>query len=141
MKNKTLITDFTSGNIPKQLITFATPLFLSSLLQILYSMVDMIVVGHALGKTGISAVSVGGDIANFLTFIAMGFSNAGSVIISKYIGANKRGLIGRFILNMFMLLFGIAVVFGAGCLIFIDGLSGMALGLFSTSSSSLRPSG
>ena len=122
MKNKTLITDFTSGNIPKQLITFATPLFLSSLLQILYSMVDMIVVGHALGKTGISAVSVGGDIANFLTFIAMGFSNAGSVIISKYIGANKRGLIGRFILNMFMLLFGIAVVFGAGCLIFIDGL-------------------
>jgi putative MATE family efflux protein len=85
-------------------------------------MVDMIIVGHALGKTGISAVSVGGDIANFLTFIAMGFSNAGSVIISKYIGANKRGLIGRFILNMFMLLFGIAVVFGAGCLIFIDGL-------------------
>ncbi len=122
MKNKTLITDFTSGNIPKQLITFATPLFLSSLLQILYSMVDMIIVGHALGKTGISAVSVGGDIANFLTFIAMGFSNAGSVIISKYIGANKRSLIGRFILNMFMLLFAIAIVFGIGCLIFINGL-------------------
>lgn len=122
MKNKTLITDFTSGSIPKQLIIFATPLFLSSLLQILYSMVDMIIVGHALGKTGISAVSVGGDIANFLTFIAMGFSNAGSVIISKYIGANKRDLIGRFILNMFMLLFAIAVVFGLFCLIFIDGL-------------------
>ena len=122
MKNKTLITDFTSGSIPKQLIIFATPLFLSSLLQILYSMVDMIIVGHALGKTGISAVSVGGDIANFLTFIAMGFSNAGSVIISKYIGAKKRDLVGRFILNMFMLLFAIAVVFGIGCLIFIDGL-------------------
>lgn len=122
MKNKTLITDFTSGSIPKQLIIFATPLFLSSLLQILYSMVDMIIVGHALGKTGISAVSVGGDIANFLTFIAMGFSNAGSVIISKYIGAKKRDLVGRFILNMFMLLFGIAIAFGLFCLIFIDGL-------------------
>ncbi len=122
MKNKTLITDFTSGSIPKQLIIFATPLFLSSLLQILYSMVDMIIVGHALGKTGISAVSVGGDIANFLTFIAMGFSNAGSVIISKYIGAKKRDLVGRFILNMFMLLFGIAIAFGLFCLIFIDRL-------------------
>ncbi len=122
MKNKTLITDFTSGSIPKQLVTFATPLFLSSLLQIVYSMVDMIVVGHAMGKMGISAVSVGGDIANFLTFIAMGFSNAGSVIISKYIGAKKRDLIGRFILNMFMLLFVIAVVFGAVCLFFINNL-------------------
>ena len=71
MKNKTLITDFTSGNIPKQLITFATPLFLSSLLQIVYNAVDMVVVGQVLGKTGISAVSVGGDVSNFLTFIAI----------------------------------------------------------------------
>ena len=69
MKNKTLITDFTSGNIPKQLITFATPLFLSSLLQIVYNAVDMVVVGQVLGKTGISAVSVGGDISGFLNKI------------------------------------------------------------------------
>ena len=100
MKNKTLITDFTTGNIPKQLVVFATPLFLSSLLQIVYSMVDMIIVGHALGKTGISAVSVGGDIANFLTFIAMGLSNAGQVLIARYIGAKEREKIGKFVGTM-----------------------------------------
>ena len=122
LKQDTLITDFTRGSIPKQLLTFATPLFLSSLLQIAYNMVDMIIVGHRLGKVGISAVSVGGDISNMLTFIAMGFSNAGSVIISKYVGSGQHEKIGKFIINMFILLFSIAVVFGGVCLFFREGL-------------------
>ena len=56
MKNKTLIVDFTQGSIPKQLVAFATPLFLSSLLQIVYNTADMIIVGQKLGKTGLSVV-------------------------------------------------------------------------------------
>ena len=80
MKAKTLITDFTTGNIPKQLLTFATPLFLSSLLQMVYNMVDMIIVGNVLGDVGLSAVAVGGDVSNMLLFLGMGFTNAGQVI-------------------------------------------------------------
>ena len=53
------IRDFTEGNITKQLVVFSLPLFMSNLLQIVYNMVDMIIVGQALGKEGISAVSVG----------------------------------------------------------------------------------
>ena len=86
----TKIKDFTTGNIFSQLVIFSFPLFLSNLLQILYNMVDMIIVGHVLGKEGISAVSVGGDISHFMTFIAMGFSNAAQVIIAKYVGRNER---------------------------------------------------
>ncbi|MBQ7284224.1 MAG: MATE family efflux transporter, partial [Oscillospiraceae bacterium] len=89
MAGQKVINDFSQGNIPKQLITFATPLFLSSLLQIVYNTVDMIVVGQKLGQTGLSAVAVGGDIAHFLTFFAMGFSNAGQVLISQYVGAKQ----------------------------------------------------
>ena len=63
-------------------------------------MVDMIVVGNVLGKVGISAVSVGGDVSHLLTFIAMGFSNAGQVLIARYIGAGKRDEIGRFVGTM-----------------------------------------
>ena len=37
------IQDFTKGNITSQLIRFSTPLFLSSLLQVVYNMVDMVV--------------------------------------------------------------------------------------------------
>ena len=33
--------DFTQGNVAKQLLTFASPLFLTGLLQIVYSMTDI----------------------------------------------------------------------------------------------------
>ncbi len=60
-----LIKDFTKGNITKQLIKFATPLFLSSLLQIVYNMVDMVIVGNVVGKAGLSAVSVAEILQHF----------------------------------------------------------------------------
>ena len=97
---KTQIRDFTRGNITGQLLVFAWPLFLSNLLQVVYNMVDMIIVGNHLGKAGISAVSVGGDVAHFLTFVAMGFSAAGQVIIARYIGSGQRGRLGRFVGTM-----------------------------------------
>ena len=118
MKEKTLVSDFTTGNIPKQLFIFATPLFLSSLLQVVYNMVDMIIVGNVLGEVGLSAVSVGGDVSSFLTFLGMGFANAGQVIISKYIGSGKRQQVGRFISTLSSTLFLVAISLSFLCLLF-----------------------
>lgn len=116
MANQKVIHNFSEGNIPKQLIMFASPLFLSSLMQIIYNAVDMIVVGQKLGQVGLSAVSVGGDISHFLTFFAMGFSNAGQILISQYIGAKQQDKLGRFISTMFTTLMGCAVGVSAVCL-------------------------
>lgn len=102
--------------MPRQLVSFAAPLFLSSLLQIVYNMVDMIIVGQKLGKVGLSAVSVGGDITNFLTFIAMGFSGAGQVLIAQYLGSGQKDKISRFIGTMFNFLMGIAIVLSIICM-------------------------
>ena len=100
MTSKTQIKDFTKGSIPRQLVAFATPLFLSNLLQIVYNMVDMMVVGSVMGKAGTSAVSVGGDVSNLLTFVAMGFASAGQVIIARLIGAGERKKLARFVGTM-----------------------------------------
>lgn len=116
--SKTKITDFTNGNITKQLAVFAFPLFLSNLLQVVYNMVDMIVVGKVMGQNGLSAVAVGGDITAFMTFIAIGFSNAGQVIISRYIGAGRRDKIGKFVSTMFPFLMSCAVVISIFCVFF-----------------------
>ncbi len=97
---ETKIKDFTKGNITKQLLTFAFPIFLSNLLQVVYNMVDMIIVGNKLGKTGISAVSVGGDVTAMLTFVAMGFAGAGQVLIARLIGFGRRQQIGKFVGTM-----------------------------------------
>ncbi len=94
------IKDFTQGNITKQLVIFAWPLFLSNLLQVVYNLVDMVVVGNVLGKVGLSAVSVGGDLSHLLTFIAMGYASAGQVLIARYVGARQTDKIGRFVGTM-----------------------------------------
>lgn len=91
------VADFTSGSVPKQMAKFAFPLFVSNLLQAIYNMVDMVIVGQYVGKAGLSAVSVGGDVLNLLTFLAIGFSNAGQVIIAQHLGAGKQEKIGKII--------------------------------------------
>lgn len=118
----TKIKDFTHGPITKQLLVFVWPLFLSNLLQVVYNMVDMIVVGNVLGKVGISAVSVGGDVSHLLTFIAMGFSNAGQVLIARFIGADKRDKIGRFVGTMCGFLLMCAIVLSVIGIVFQDAL-------------------
>lgn len=120
--NNTKIKDFTQGNISKQLVIFAWPLFLSNLLQVVYNMVDMMIVGNVLGKTGISAVAVGGDVSNLLTFVAMGFSNAGQVLIARYIGGNERHKLGKFVGTMSSFLMGCAVILSTVGLIFQDSI-------------------
>lgn len=113
---KTLVKDFTSGSVSQTLLVFATPLFLSSLLQVVYNMVDMIIVGQFNGKVGLSAVSVGGDITNFLAFIAMGFSNAGQIIIAQFLGAGKTDKISRFVGTLFSFLLLLGIVSSLICL-------------------------
>ena len=116
-EKKTLIKDYTSGPITKQLLVFFFPLFLANLLQIVYNIADMIIVGNVIGSVGLSAVSVGGDITQLLTFMVMGFANAAQVIISQYIGAGQRERIGKFIGTFISFTFICVVVLTAACLI------------------------
>ena len=44
-KRKKLSRDFTQGNIPKQLLWFTLPFMASNALQVLYSTIDMAIVG------------------------------------------------------------------------------------------------
>ncbi len=114
---KSLIHNFTEGPISPQLMRFALPLFCSNLLQVVYNMVDMAVVGKVLGNPGLSAVSVGGDVIGFLTFVAIGFSNAGQVIIARLIGGGKQDKIGKFVGTMasFLLLSAVCISILALC--------------------------
>ena len=125
---KTLINDFTSGPVLPTLVTFALPLFLSNLLQAVYNVVDMMVVGRVVGEAGLSGISVGGDVLSLLTFLSMGFANASQVIISQYIGAGQRERVSRFIGTMASSLLLCAVGMSVLCLI----LRGQILSLLNT---------
>ena len=110
-----MIRDMTEGPVVSQLLRFAFPLFISNALQAIYNLVDMVVVGNYIGATGMSAVSIGGDILHLLTFVAMGFSSAGQVIIARAVGSGRRDDIRKTIGTMFSFLLGASLVIALAC--------------------------
>ena len=113
---KRISKDFTQGNIPKQLLFFMLPFMASNALQVLYSTIDMIIVGEYVGTAGLSAVSQSSQILNFATMVCLGFSNAGQVLISQALGAGKRKELNRIIGTLFSLIVILAVVLSAAIL-------------------------
>ena len=96
-----LTKDFTRGSIPRQLLWFTLPFMASNALQVLYSTIDMIIVGNYVGTAGLSAVSQSSQIVNFATMVCLGFSNAGQVLVSHAIGAEKRKEMNNIIGSLF----------------------------------------
>ncbi len=110
---KKLSRDFTHGSIAKQLLLFALPFMASNALQVLYSTIDMIIVGNYVGTAGLSAVSQSSQIVNFATMICLGFSNAGQVLIAQALGAKKRKEMNDIMGTLFCLISLIALIFTA----------------------------
>ena len=111
----TMVKDLTGGNVTKLLLQFAFPLFISNALQAIYNIVDMIIVGQFIGGAGMSAVSIGGDILHLLTFVAMGFSSAGQVLVARDVGARRMDQVQRTIGTMFTFLLSTSLIISVIC--------------------------
>ena len=111
MSNTRLSRDFTKGNIWVQLLLFALPFMASNALQVLYSTVDMIIVGKFVGTAGLSAVSQASLIVNFAAMVMLGFSNGGQVLIAQALGAKKHKEMSEIIGTMFGYISAISIVF------------------------------
>ncbi len=114
-RQQTMVKDLTRGPVAPLLIQFALPLFVSNALQAVYNVVDMVVVGNYIGKAGMSAVSIGGDLLHLLTFVAMGFCSAGQVIIARAVGEKRPDDIQRTIGTMFTFLLSVSAGIALVC--------------------------
>ena len=56
MKTNKYEIDMCNGSIMDKLISFALPLMLSGILQLMFNAVDIVVVGHFTGKQALAAV-------------------------------------------------------------------------------------
>lgn len=103
--------DLLSGSVPKQLIAFSLPFLAANVLQSVYAVVDMIIVGQFVGSAGLSGVSVGSQIASLFTSTGMGLAMGGQMMLAQFKGAGdqqaQRESIGTML--SFMLLLGIVL--------------------------------
>ncbi len=98
---KSMAKDLTEGPVLHQLMAFALPIALANVLQIVYTVVDTIVIGRFIGTAGISAVSSAGNIMMIFTNFSMGVSGAGQVIIAQFLGKGDRESVSRTVGTMF----------------------------------------
>ncbi|MCD7818618.1 MAG: MATE family efflux transporter [Lachnospiraceae bacterium] len=108
--------DLTQGKILHTLLAVAVPLLLADLLQQLYSMVDLIVIGQFVGSTGTVAVSTGSEVSDILTPIATGFATAGQVYIAQLMGSKNYRDVEKAVGTLLTVMLGLCVAFTIGTL-------------------------
>jgi len=96
---------------------FTLPFMASNALQVLYSTIDMVIVGKYVGTAGLSAVSQSSQIVNFATMVCLGFSNSGQVLISQALGAKKKKEMNDIIGTLFSYVLLLSLVLAALILI------------------------
>ena len=89
------------GNVAKQLIRFSVPILISNLIQTLYSVVDMIVVGKMAGAHSMSGVNIGSQVTFVITNLVIGLTIGATVLIGQYLGANNRKALKETIETLF----------------------------------------
>ena len=110
--------DLTEGPIIKKLVLFAIPLLLGSLVQQLYSTVDLIYVGNFIGKSASAAIGASSLLITCLVGFFNGMSVGSGVVVSQIFGAKDREKLSKAIHNTAALsLAGGLVLMAAGYLI------------------------
>ena len=82
-KSKTMI----EGPLAKQILLVSLPLALSNLLQILFNMSDVAVVGRFAGSTALGSVGSTATFVTLFTGFLIGLSNGVNVLVARFYGA------------------------------------------------------
>lgn len=82
--------NLTTGSVGRQLIGFSLPYLLSYLLQTLYGMADLFIIGQYEGVAGTAAVAVGSQVMHMLTVMIVGLAMGSTVCIGQAVGAGDK---------------------------------------------------
>lgn len=117
MRNQKTV-DFCTGALLGKIIIFTIPILLTGILQLLFSAVDMIVVGRFCGSASLAAVGATGSLTNLIIGLFIGLSVGAGIMISHAVGAGQKKEIDRVLhtsilssifIGIFLAIIGIAV--------------------------------
>ena len=87
MKGSKYEIDMCNGSIMDKLISFSLPLMISSILQLMFNAVDIIVVGRFSGSQALAAVGSTTALINIFTNLFIGISLGANVLAARYYAA------------------------------------------------------
>lgn len=87
---KTAQADLTTGPLGKKIFRFSIPLIFSNLLQVLFNMADVAVVGRFAGSTALGAVGSTTIFVSLFTGFLIGLSGGVNVLVAHHFGADDQ---------------------------------------------------
>ena len=119
------MTDMTVGKPLTLLVKFTIPLIIGNLFQQLYSLIDTIIVGRALGLSSLGAIGAVASLTFFLQGFLQGIASGLSLVLAQRLGTKDASRIrSSFIASLYLSLFFILLISILG-LLFSDYLLGM----------------
>lgn len=111
-KNKYEI-DMCNGTVLDKLISFSIPLMLSSILQLLFNAVDIVVVGRFSGSRALAAVGSTTALINVFTNLFIGVSLGANVLAARFYATKQEKQMSETVHTAvtFALISGIVMVF------------------------------
>lgn len=112
--------NLTTGSVFKNIVYFSLPFFLSYLLQTLYGMADLFIIGRFCSVADITAVSVGSQVMHMLTVMIVGLAMGSTVLIGRNVGGENKQGISVSIGNTVTLFAAVSAVMTVLLLIFVN---------------------
>ena len=111
MSKKRYSMDMTTVVLFPKIISFAFPLMITGLLQIVYNAADVMVVGRFAGSTSLAAVGATSTLVNLFLNLFLGLSMGSGVVVAKHIGAGDGASVHRAVHSAMLLsvLSGVAI--------------------------------
>ena len=82
--------DATRGAIVPQILRYSYPLILSTLVQSLFSAVDVAVLGNMADSNAVAYVGATGAVTSLLVNAFVGFSSGTKILLARFIGARDQ---------------------------------------------------
>ena len=128
MKTNKYEIDMCNGTIMDKLISFSLPLMLSSILQLMFNAVDIIVVGRFSSSQALAAVGATTALINIFTNLFIGISLGANVLAARYFAAGRDREMSEAVHTAITL----ALISGVVMAFVGAGMSGTALDLMDT---------
>ena len=87
--------DLTQGSLWKKILVFSLPLMLSNVLQILFNMSDVAVVGRFAGSGPLGSVGSTTTLVSLYTGFLIGMGTGVNVLVARYYGSKNRQALGE----------------------------------------------
>jgi putative MATE family efflux protein len=100
---KTIGTDLTVGSVPRHLLSFSIPLLVGNLARTSYHIINIIWVGHLVGKNAVGAVGASFPIILVFIGVFIGMSLATTILVSRHYGAKQYDMVERVASNSYPL--------------------------------------